>query len=323
MKRYLILFTCLISFIAFGCSNEPKELLPQFKTAIEAADEDIMKELIIQDEKISSEHAEALASIYIDLLGKRFEKAMMENQDKIKMVDRKRLNSVMSRSMAFLMGRPDHLLENGEPTTFNGGNYIVLEEKGKKMTLMLKEESGQTKFWPMQIQPNDDLIEFAQFLSDYRKTLVSSNQEDFPKAFDELVNKYVKGTSLAFVKQPLEVKIKGEVVPVNSVVVTQEQNIKGQEVLRLNFLKADEVEKCGKYQPKAFSVDLPVNDQNVYDFSLLGINGSLQETNLSISVMDGKVELIKIDENTYSGQIAAEKDKKNSIYGTFEAKVCK
>jgi len=319
-KAILVLLIAIINFSAQAAEPDTQQLLADFRQAIESADEDMMRKLIIDSDKIEPKHADALASIYIDLLGKRLEKAIVSNQDKMKLVNKSRLNSMMRRSMAFMLANPDFILEKGELLSENGMQFMVAERKGKQ-SLMLKEVDGRTKFWPVRIQPTEDLIEFAQFLTEYKNTVENSSVENFPEGFDKLANTYVKGTKLEFKDQEVSVLKDGKEVPVKAVVMTHDEFM-GKERISLNFMKVEDIEKCGKFQSKAFAIGLPRSKQELFDFKLLGINGSLMEMNNSTTVMDGKIELIKVDDNTYKGRIAAERDASNSIYGTFTAKLC-
>lgn len=322
-KRILlpVLFMFALTSTVTASNLDKDRLLSDFKSAVEAADQDKIKSLIIVSDNIEPKHANALASIYADLLGKRLEKSIVSNMEKMELINKRRVNSMMARSMAFMIANPVFILENGEINTTDGLRFIEAERNGKQ-SLRLLEIDGRTKFWPTKIEPTDDLIEFAEFLSDYRSVVETSSIDEIKQNFDKLVIKYVKGTSLEFKNQEIQAMVNGEKAPVKSVIITYTE-FRGKERLSLKFMNVEEIEKCGNFQPKLFSIDLPVSGENLYDFSLLGINGSLQVPNRSVGVRDGKIEFIKIDENTFKGRIAAEKDENNSIYGNFTAKVCK
>lgn len=255
------------------------------------------------------------------MLGGDFKTILQANAEKSKLVNTKRVDYLMRGTVPFSMFHPKTIIPKGKLVKEDGKEYVKLTEHDITQSLLLKSVGGTTKFWPKDIEPNNDLIKVSHFLNDYFDVLNNTPINKYPEAFNKIVDQYVPATTLEYKDQPIKAEITGEEKTAKFVLVDK-TTFRGKEVLKIRFLTEGPKDKCGKFSPKIFSISVPNDGNSSYDFAKTGITGSLMKLNYTNSIRDGKISLEKVDENTYKGKIAAEKDGENYIYGNFTAEIC-
>jgi len=326
MHLKTILISLFLVLTLSACAEEPvdtKQLLENFNKAVEANSLEQMESLILAKEGVEEKHVKAMANIYIKVLGDELKSTLQANREKNKLVNSRRTNYMMRGTLAFNALNLNRIIPEGERVKDGDKEYIQLKENEKEThALLLKSEGGTTKFWPEDIEANDDLLNLSNFLNEYLALLKNTSAEEYPAAFDKLIDEYVPATKLEFKEQEVKGMVDGEEKEVQFVLASQ-TTFRGKEVLELDFFVGDSKENCGRFTPKLFAINLPVNGETTYDFAKSGINGTLIKTNNSKGISNGKILLEKVDENSYQGKIAAERDGENYIYGNFTAEICK